>query len=85
MASELCAAAGLIGLAFLPDLLPSPLAGIIISVMIYAVGSGLIEVLGSPIVEACPFDHKEAAMRSDPQKMSKKYPRPAGLDKTQWI
>lgn len=62
VASELCAAAGLIGLAFLPDLLPSPLAGIIISVMIYAVGSGLIEVLGSPIVEACPFDHKEAAM-----------------------
>lgn len=60
--SELCAAAGLIGLAFLPDLLPSPLAGIIISVMIYAVGSGLIEVLCSPIVEACPFDHKEAAM-----------------------
>lgn len=60
--SELCAAAGLIGLAFLPDLLPNPLAGIIISVMIYAVGSGLIEVLGSPIVEACPFDHKEAAM-----------------------
>lgn len=62
VASELCAAAGLIGLAFLPDLLPNPLAGIIISVMIYAVGSGLIEVLGSPIVEACPFDHKEAAM-----------------------
>lgn len=60
--SELCAAAGLIGLAFLPDLLPSPLTGIIISVMIYAVGSGLIEVLGSPIVEACPFEHKEAAM-----------------------
>lgn len=62
VASELCAAAGLTGLAFLPDILPSPLTGIIICVMIYAVGSGLIEVLGSPIVEACPFEHKEAAM-----------------------
>ena len=62
IASELCAAAGLIGLAFLPDLLPNPLTGMIASVMIYAVGSGLIEVLGSPIVEACPFEHKEAAM-----------------------
>lgn len=62
VASELCAAAGLIGLAFLPDLLPDPLAGIIASVIVYAIGSGLIEVLCSPIVEACPFDHKEAVM-----------------------
>lgn len=62
VASELCAAAGLIGLAFLPDLFPNPLSGIIISVIVYAIGSGLIEVLCSPIVEACPFDHKEAVM-----------------------
>lgn len=62
VASEICAAAGLAGLALLPDILPSPFTGIIICVMIYAVGSGLIEVLGSPIVEACPFEHKEAAM-----------------------
>lgn len=62
VASELCAAAGLISLAFLPDLLPDPLAGIIASVIVYAIGSGLIEVLCSPIVEACPFDHKEAVM-----------------------
>ena len=62
VASELCAAAGLIGLAFLPDLLPNPLTGIIASVIVYAIGSGLIEVLCSPIVEACPFDNKEAVM-----------------------
>lgn len=62
IASELCAAAGLVGLAFLPNLTPNPLTGIIVSVVIYAIGSGLIEVLGSPIVEACPFDHKEAVM-----------------------
>lgn len=60
--SEICAAAGLVGLAFLPDLLPNPFTGIIISVIIYAVGSGLIEVLCSPIIEACPFKNKEATM-----------------------
>ena len=60
--SEVCSAAGLVGLAFLPDLLPEPLVGIILSVIVYAVGSGLIEVLCSPIVEACPFDNKEATM-----------------------
>lgn len=60
--SEICAAAGLIGLAFLPELLPNPYVGILISVVIYAIGSGLIEVLCSPIVEACPFENKEATM-----------------------
>lgn len=62
VAAELCSAAGLIGMAFLPELLPDPFAGIIASVVVYAVGSGLIEVLGSPIVEACPFQHKDAVM-----------------------
>ena len=60
--SEVASVIGLVGLAFLPGLLPSPFAGIIISVIIYAIGSGLIEVLVSPIVEACPFDNKEAVM-----------------------
>lgn len=60
--SEAASAVGLIGLAFLPDLLPSPFVGIIISVIIYAIGSGLIEVLVSPIVEACPFENKESVM-----------------------
>ena len=60
--SEACSAIGLVGLAFLPGILPNPFAGIIISVIIYAIGSGLIEVLCSPIIEACPFDNKEATM-----------------------
>lgn len=60
--SEVCSAAGLVGLAFLPELFQDPFIGIIISVIVYAIGSGLIEVLVSPIVEACPFEHKEAAM-----------------------
>nr|MCR5046017.1 MFS transporter [Treponema sp.] len=53
---------GLVGLAFLPELFPHAYAGVIVSVVIYAIGSGLIEVLVSPVVEACPFEHKEAAM-----------------------
>jgi len=60
--SEVCSAIGIVGLAFLPELLPNPYVGILISVIIYAIGSGLIEVLCSPIVEACPFDNKEATM-----------------------
>ena len=55
-------AAGLIGLVVLPDLLPSAFAGLFVSVVIYAVGGGLIEVLISPIVESCPSDNKEKAM-----------------------
>lgn len=62
VASEVTSAAGLIGLSFLPDLLPDPFVGILICVVIYAIGSGLIEVLVSPIVEACPFDNKAGVM-----------------------
>lgn len=62
VASEAFSAVGLIALAFLPEILPSACAGIMISVVLYAIGSGLIEVLCSPIVEACPFENKEATM-----------------------
>ena len=62
VASEIACGLGLMGLALLPDLLPDPFAGIMICVVVYAVGSGLIEVLASPIVEACPFDNKDAVM-----------------------
>ena len=60
--SEALAGVGLVGLAFLPFVLPDPFVGIIISTVIYAVGSGLIEVLASPIVEACPFENKASVM-----------------------
>ena len=62
VASEVLSVLGLMGLAFIPDLCGNPLTGILICVILYAIGSGLIEVLVSPIVEACPFDHKEAVM-----------------------
>ena len=56
------AVAGIAGLVILPGLLPSPFIGLLLSVMIYAVGGGIIEVLISPIVEACPTEHKEKTM-----------------------
>ena len=62
IASHLLSGSGLIGLAFLPECLPSPYAGILLCAMIYAIGSGLVEVLCSPIIEACPFENKEKTM-----------------------
>ena len=62
VAAEVTSGLGLMSLAIVPDLLPSPFIGILISVIIYAIGSGLTEVLASPIVEACPFENKETAM-----------------------
>lgn len=56
------AAAGLILLAVLPGLLPNPYMGILIAVVFYAIGGGLLEVIVSPVVEACPTPNKEAAM-----------------------
>ena len=60
--SEIASAAGIAGLAVVPDLFPDPLVGVLICVVVYAVGSGLIEVLCSPIIEACPFENKANMM-----------------------
>ena len=55
-------ALGLCGLAVLPGAVGSGYAGILICVVLYAIGGGIIEVMISPIVEACPTEKKEAAM-----------------------
>lgn len=60
--AHVCAVCGLISLAVLPDLCSNPLTGLLTAVIIYAIGGGLIEVLISPIMEACPTDNKEQAM-----------------------
>ncbi len=60
--AHLFSAAGLLLFAFLPGLLADPFAGLLTAVMVYAIGGGLLEVLISPIVEACPTERKEAAM-----------------------
>lgn len=60
--AHVLSAAGLILLTILPEVLPVSFIGILIAVLIYAVGGGLLEVLVSPVVEACPSDNKEKAM-----------------------
>lgn len=62
VASQVLSVIGLVLMAILPELLPVPFIGILISVILYAIGSGLIEVLVSPIVEACPFENKDGMM-----------------------
>jgi len=62
VAAHVFSVLGLVGLAVLPSLTGHPYAGILVSVVLYAIGGGLIEVLISPIVEACPTERKEAAM-----------------------
>ena len=62
VAAHLFSAAGLAALAILPGLIQNAYAGLIAAVTLYAIGGGLIEVLVSPIVEACPTEKKEAAM-----------------------
>lgn len=60
--AHIFAALGLAGLVVLPDLLSNAFAGLLIAVVIYAIGGGLIEVLISPIMESCPSENKEKAM-----------------------
>ena len=62
MLAHILSAAGLVGLTILPEVTPDPFLGLLLAVMIYAIGGGLLEVLVSPIVESCPTDHKEKTM-----------------------
>ena len=62
VAAHIFCALGLMGLAVLPGIFGNPYVGIMAGVVLYAIGGGLIEVLVSPVVEACPTEKKEAAM-----------------------
>ena len=62
VAAHILCAAGLMGLGILPGLFSSPYLGLLVSIVLYAVGGGLIEVLISPIVEACPTENKSSEM-----------------------
>lgn len=57
-----CTAAGLVCLALLPDRMGTPFIGILIAVALYAVGGGILEVIISPISEACPAGNSAYAM-----------------------
>lgn len=60
--AHIFSALGFCGLAVIPDLMKNSYAGILVCVVLYAIGGGIIEVMISPIVEACPTERKEAAM-----------------------
>lgn len=62
VAAHIFSALGLLGLSVLPEILPDAYIGLLISVTIYALGGGLLEVLVSPIVESCPSKNKEKTM-----------------------
>lgn len=62
VAAHLFAAAGLVGLGVFPSICPDSFAGLLLAVTLYAIGGGLIEVLISPIVEACPTENKSSVM-----------------------
>lgn len=59
--ANFAAAAGLIAMTVLPEIM-DPFVGLLLSVCIFAVGGGIIEVLVSPIMESCPTENKEKAM-----------------------
>ncbi len=59
--ANMLAACGLALMALLPSVIP-PFAGLCAAIFVYAVGSGLIEVVISPIIEACPSKNKAAEM-----------------------
>ena len=60
--AHICAAVGFLLLTILPEIFSDPFIGLLIAVTIYAIGGGLLEVLVSPVMEACPTDNKEKAM-----------------------
>ena len=62
VAAHAFSVSGLISMTVLPGILPQAYLGLLLAVVLYAIGGGIIEVLISPIVEACPTEKKEAAM-----------------------
>lgn len=60
--AHIFATAGLILLGILPRAMGNHYIGLIIPIIIYAIGSGLIEVLISPIIEGLPLSNKSGEM-----------------------
>ncbi|MBE6593246.1 MAG: MFS transporter [Ruminococcaceae bacterium] len=62
IAGHICSALGLVSYAILPEILPDAFVGLVIATVLGGIGGGVIEVLISPIVEACPTKNKAKAM-----------------------
>ena len=61
VASHILCSIGLVGLGIFPEIM-QPFTGLLLAVVLYAIGGGIIEVLNTPIANACPSDNKAAAM-----------------------
>ena len=61
IAAHIFVTAGFVGMGTL-TLLPKPYGWLLFSSALFAIGGGLIEVIISPIVEACDTDEKSGAM-----------------------
>lgn len=62
IAAHVAALSGLLMLGLAPTRVSDSYAAILVAIFLYALGGGLIEVMVSPIVEACPSEHKDKAM-----------------------
>ncbi len=62
MTANLFSCAGLVLLGILPDLFPDPYTGLVLATLVSAVGSGLIEVMGNPIMQSCPKEKESSSM-----------------------
>ena len=62
VSAHIFCALGLAGFGIFPFIMPSYYMGILTATVINAIGGGLIEVLISPIAQACPVDSKSSAM-----------------------
>ena len=60
--AHVLAVVGMTGYAYIPSITPTPFIGLLICTSLSAIGAGIVEVLISPIVEACPTDGKSAQM-----------------------
>jgi MFS family permease len=62
VAAQVCCSLGLVLLGILPFVFANPFTGLILAVIVMALGGGLLEVIVSPIVEAIPAGRKAASM-----------------------
>ena len=60
--ANVIATLGLISLGILPDLFEDAYVGLFIATLISAMGSGLIEVMGNPLMQSCPKPKKSFSM-----------------------
>lgn len=60
--AHIFASVGFVFMAAGTHIMENKYVGLIISVVLYAIGGGIIEVMVSPIVEACPTEKKESQM-----------------------